>query len=77
MILLAACNLVGTPLWMHALVLLFGLSESGDWLVLVAGCPVAGGAALVETLLRLPLRLLLLTQHQGFFALPLTAPLIA
>ena len=76
-ILLAACNLVGTPLLIHALMLFFGRSESGGWLVLVAACPAAGGAALVATLLRLPVRPLLLAQLLGFFALPLTAPLIA
>lgn len=76
-LLLAACNLVGTPILMHVIALSFGMGDVGGWLVLVAACPAAGGAALVASLLRLPVRPLLLTQLLCFFALPLTAPLIA
>ncbi|MEI6161496.1 MAG: hypothetical protein WCP77_16795, partial [Roseococcus sp.] len=76
-LLLAACNLVGTPILVHALCLALGLDEAGGGLVLVAAGPVAGGAALVASLLRPPVRRMLLTQLLCFFALPLTAPLIA
>jgi hypothetical protein len=47
------------------------------WLVLVAGCPSAGGAALIAGLLGLPMRPVLLAQLAAFFALPVTAPLLA
>lgn len=76
-LLLAGCNLIATPVLVHGFALGFGLDEAGGWLVLVAACPAAGGAALVASLLRLPVRPLLLTQLLCFFALPLTAPLIA
>jgi hypothetical protein len=76
-LLLAACNLIGTPIVVHAVALASGLGEAGGWLVLVAACPAAGGAALVASLLRLPVRPLLVTQLLCFFALPLTAPLVA
>jgi hypothetical protein len=76
-LLLAGCNLVLTPILVHGVALGCGLDEAGGWLVLVAACPAAGGAALVASLLRLPVRPLLLTQLLCFFALPLTAPLIA
>ena len=76
-LLLAACNLLATHVLLHAIALFFGLDEAGGWLVLVAACPAAGGAALIASLLRLPVRPLLLTQLLCFFALPLTAPLIA
>lgn len=76
-LLLAACNLIATPILVHVVALALGPQEAGGWLVLVAACPAAGGAALVASLLRLPVRPLLLTQLLCFFALPLTAPLIA
>lgn len=76
-LLLGLCNLVLTPILVHGLALACGVDEAGGWLVLVAACPAAGGAALVASLLRLPVRPLLLTQLLCFFALPLTAPLIA
>jgi hypothetical protein len=76
-LLLAACNLIGTPLLVHAIALASGLDEISGWLVLVAACPSAGGAVLVASLLRFPVRPLLLTQLLCFFALPLTAPLVA
>jgi hypothetical protein len=76
-LLLAACNLIGTPLLVHAVALAFELGDAGGWLVLVAACPAAGGAVLVASLLRLPVRSLLLTQLLCFFALPLTAPFVA
>ncbi len=76
-LLLAAANLIATPILTHFLVQASGLGASGGWLVLVAACPAAGGAALVASLLRLPVRPLLLAQLLCFFALPLTAPLIA
>jgi hypothetical protein len=53
-LLLAACNLIGTPLLVHAVALAFELGDAGGWLVLVAACPAAGGAVLVASLLRLP-----------------------
>lgn len=74
---LAGCNLIATPIVVHALCLFLGLQEASGWLVLVAACPAAGGAVLVASLLGLPVRPLLLTQLLSFFALPLTAPLIA
>jgi hypothetical protein len=76
-LLLAGCNLVLTPILVHGIALGCGLHEAGGWLVLVAACPAAGGAALVASLLRLPVRPLLLAQLLCFFALPVTAPLIA
>jgi hypothetical protein len=76
-LLLAVTNLILTPVAVHGLAVTLGLGEGGGWLVLVAACPAAGGAALVASLLRLPVRPLLLTQLLCFFALPLTAPLIA
>jgi hypothetical protein len=76
-LLLAVCNLVGTPILTQAVALSFGLGDVGGWLVLVAACPAAGGAALVASLLRMPMRPLLLAQLLCFLALPLTAPLIA
>ncbi|MBX9593731.1 MAG: hypothetical protein K2X46_05165, partial [Roseomonas sp.] len=76
-LLLAASNLILTPLIVHALALTVGLDEAGGWLVLVAACPASGGAVLVASLLRLPMRPLLLTQLLCFFALPVTAPLVA
>ena len=76
-LLLAAGNLFGTPLLVHAIAEAGGLDQAGGWLVLVAACPAAGGAALVASLLHLPVRPLLLTQLLCFFALPLTAPLVA
>ncbi len=76
-LLLAATNLVLTPVVIHGLAVTLGMGAAGGWLVLVAACPAAGGAALVASLLRLPVRPLLLTQLVCFFALPLTAPLIA
>jgi hypothetical protein len=45
--------------------------------VLLAACPAAGGAALLASLLGLPVRPLLLAQLLCFFALPITAPIIA
>ncbi len=76
-LLLAGCNLIGTPLLVHAIALSTGLEEAGGWLVLVAACPASGGAVLAASLLRLPVRPLLLTQLLCFFALPVTAPLVA
>lgn len=76
-LLLGLCNLLLTPVLVHGLAQALGVAEAGGWLVLVAACPAAGGAALVASLLRLPVRPLLLTQLLCFFALPLTAPLIA
>lgn len=76
-LLLATCNLIGTPILVHVIAVAVGLDEAGGWLVLVAACPAAGGAALVASLLRLPVRPLLLTQLLCFFALPLTAPVVA
>ncbi|WPB84235.1 hypothetical protein [Sediminicoccus rosea] len=76
-LLLGLCNLVLAPVLVHGLAFAAGVDEAGGWLVLVAACPAAGGAALVASLLRLPVRPLLLTQLLCFFALPLTAPLIA
>jgi hypothetical protein len=76
-LLLGLCNLILTPIMVHGVALAAGVDEAGGWLVLVAACPAAGGAALVASLLRLPVRPLLLTQLLCFFALPLTAPLIA
>ena len=76
-LLLAACNLIATPFLVHAIVLAIGLGKTGGWLVLVAACPAAGGAVLIASLLHLPVRSLLLTQLLCFFALPVTAPLIA
>jgi len=74
---LALCNLLFTPIIVHGIALGLALGEAGGWLVLMAACPAAGGAALVASLLRLPVRPLLLTQLLCFFALPVTAPLIA
>lgn len=74
---LALANLVITPLLAHALAGLLGLDEIGGWLVLVAACPAAGSAAMMAGLLGLPIRPMLLAQLLCFFALPLTAPLIA
>lgn len=76
-LLLAACNLLGTPLLVHLLVQSYGMEQIGGWVVLVAACPASGGAVLVASLLRLPVRPLLLTQLLCFFALPVTAPLVA
>lgn len=76
-LLLAACNLICTPLLVHAIAQAFRLDEAGGWLVLVAACPASGGAVLVASLLHLPIRPLLLAQLLCFFALPVTAPLVA
>lgn len=76
-LLLAICNVVTTPILVRVLTLILGLDQVGGWLVLVAACPAAGGAALVASLLRLPVRPLLLTQLACFLMLPLTAPLTA
>lgn len=76
-LLLAGCNLLLSPLLVHGLALALGLDEASGWLVLVAACPASGGAVLVASLLRLPVRPLLLTQLLCFFALPITAPLVA
>ncbi len=74
---LALANLVITPVLAHVMAGLLGLDEIGGWLVLVAACPAAGSAALMAGLLGLPVRPMLLAQLLCFFALPLTAPLIA
>jgi bile acid:Na+ symporter, BASS family len=77
-LLLAVCNLIATPVLVHLFTQASGLAAAaGGWLVLVAACPAAGGAALVASLLRLPVRPLLLAQLLCFFALPITAPLVA
>lgn len=75
--LLVLANLVITPLAAHALALTFGLDEIGGWLVLVAACPAAGSAAMMAGLLGLPVRPMLLAQLLCFFALPVSAPLVA
>ena len=74
---LALCNLLLAPLLTHALALAMGLDEVGGWVVLVAACPVAGAATLVSGLLGLAMRPMLLAQLLCFFALPVTAPLVA
>ena len=74
---LALCNLLITPLLVHALALAMGLNEVGGWIVLVAACPVAGAATLVSGLLGLAMRPMLQAQLLCFFALPVTAPLVA
>lgn len=76
-LMLAGGNLLGTPLLVHFLAQGLGLDQAGGWLVLAAACPASGGAVLVASLLRLPVRPLLLTQLLCFFALPVTAPLVA
>lgn len=74
---LAICNLLLAPLLVHALTLGMGLDEVGGWVVLVAASPAAGAATLAAGLLGLPMRPMLLAQLLCFFALPLTAPLVA
>lgn len=74
---LAICNLLLAPLLVHALALGMGLDEVGGWVVLAAASPVAGAATLAAGLLGLPMRPMLLAQLLCFFALPLTAPLVA
>ncbi len=74
---LSLCSLILTPIFVHVIAVGLGLGDAGGWLVLMAACPAAGGAALVASLLRLPMRPLLLAQLLCFFALPVTAPLIA
>ena len=74
---LAVCNLLLAPLLVHALALGMGLNEVGGWIVLVAACPVAGAATLVSGLLGLAMRPMLQAQLLCFFALPVTAPLVA
>lgn len=75
--LLVLANLVITPLVAHALALALGFDEIGGWLVLVAACPAAGSAAMMAGLLGLPVRPMLLAQLLCFFALPVSAPLVA
>ena len=74
---LALCNLLLAPLLTHALALAMGLDEVDGWVVLVAACPLAGAATLVSGLLGLAMRPMLLAQLLCFFALPVTAPLVA
>lgn len=74
---LALCNLLLSPLLAAGLVLALELNEVGGWVVLVAASPAAGAATLAAGLLGLPMRPMLLAQLLCFFALPLTAPLVA
>jgi len=74
---LALCNLIVSPLLAHGVTLAFGLDQLGGWVVLVSACPAAGAAALVAGLLGLAMRPMLLAQLLCFFALPVTAPLVA
>jgi hypothetical protein len=74
---LALGNLVLSPIAAFGLVTLTGMGAGGTWVVLLAACPSAGGAALIAGLLGLPLRPVLLGQLVAFFAMPVTAPLIA
>jgi hypothetical protein len=53
------------------------LSASWPWFALVAAAPPAGSAALIASMLGLPVRPLLFAQMAGFLVLPLTAPLVA
>ena len=76
-LLIVLTNLLLTPLAVLLLAKGFGVPLAGGWLVLVAACPAAGGAALVASLLGLPVRPLLLAQLLCFAALPVTAPLVA
>jgi len=74
---LAGANLLVAPSLVHLLAEPLGLGAATPWLVLMAGSPVAGGAVLLAGLLGLPLRPILLAQLLCFFALPVTAPLVA
>lgn len=74
---LAASNLLLSPVLAAGLVQALGLDGVGGWVVLVAASPAAGSATLVAGLLGLPMRPMLLAQLMCFFALPLTAPLVA
>ncbi len=76
-LLIVGANLLVTPLMVLLLGHGLGLPLAGGWLVLVAACPAAGGAALVASLLGLPVRPLLLAQLLCFAAMPITAPLVA
>jgi len=76
-LLLGLANLLLTPLLALLAARQLGLGEAGLWLVLVAGCPAAGSAALIAGLLGLPARPMLLAQLLCFCALPLSAPGIA
>jgi hypothetical protein len=73
---LTAATLLVTPLLVAAFAPPLGLDAADGWLLLLAGCPPAGGAALVAALLGLPMRTLLLGQLAAFAALPATAPLV-
>jgi hypothetical protein len=53
------------------------LSASWPWFALVAAAPPAGSAALIASMLGLPVRPLLFAQMAGFLVLPLTAPIVA
>jgi hypothetical protein len=75
--LLALGNLAISPAIAAAVLLPLELGAARPWLILLAGCPSAGGAALIAQLLGLPLRPVLLGQLACFFALPVTAPLLA
>lgn len=74
---LAMCNLLLSPLVAHGIAGAVGLDAVGGWLVLVAACPAAGAASMVARLLGLAMRPMLLAQLVCFFALPVTAPLVA
>jgi hypothetical protein len=76
-LLLAIANLLVTPVLALLLARQLDLGAAGGWLVLVGACPAAGSAALIAVLLGLPARPMLLAQFLCFFALPVTAPLIA
>jgi hypothetical protein len=74
---LAAANLVASPVAALGLAGLLGLGATGPWLVLLAACPTAGGAALIAGLLGLRMRPVLLGQLLSFLLLPLSAPAVA
>jgi hypothetical protein len=75
--LLALGNLAISPAIAAVALMPLELGAARPWLILLAGCPSAGAAALIGQLLGLPLRPVLLGQLAGFFALPVTAPLLA
>jgi len=74
---LAVVNLLLTPVMVHVLATPLGFGAASGWLVLMAGCPAAGGAVLLAAVLGLPVRQVVLSQLLCFALLPLTAPLLA
>lgn len=74
---LVVCNMLLAPFLVHAIAGALGVDGLGGWVVLLAACPAAGAASLVAGLLGFAMRPMMLAQLLSFFALPVTAPLVA